>query len=479
MADPDRPGDPPAAGPASLLPLSGPDDPRLRALAAAGVPLVRDPAELAALGGDESVVPPVVPAAAVRARTVGEVSATMEWAHREGVPVTPRGAGSGKAGGCVPSPGGLVLSLAELASITAVRPADGYAEVEPGVVTGLFRDTMEGEHGLFYPPDPASLDWCTLGGNVSTNAGGPMAVKYGVTGRFVMGLTLVLADGRVVETGRHQPKDVAGYDLTSMIVGSEGTLAVVVGVRLGLLPVPREVRAALLGFPTLAAATGALVDARAAGVLPRAMELIDPVALARVRATGGGPEDPFGMPAARALLLVEVDGPEGTADASLEALLGAARVPPEAVRRARTREERGALWSLRREMSKRVKEGAAGWVTEDIAVPLGAMAGVVAEFEGIGARHGVQIACYGHAGDGNLHVNVLWTDDGAGASGAVREVMGLALAVGGTVSGEHGVGRAKRPFVEAQLGGTLALQRALKRAWDPRGVLNPGVGVAE
>ena len=198
-----------------LQPIVGPDDVRLDELAQVVSSLERDPDALTALGGDESVVESVRPGAAVLARSVDDIVATMRWAHTHGVPVTPRGAGSGKAGGCIPVPGGLVLSLAPMNSIRSVEVADGYAEVEPGVVTGTFRDVMEQEHRLFYPPDPASLDWCTLGGNVATNAGGPVALKYGVTGRFVMGLTLVLADGTVVDTGRRQPKDVAGYDLTS------------------------------------------------------------------------------------------------------------------------------------------------------------------------------------------------------------------------------------------------------------------------
>ncbi len=464
-----------------LRPLSGPDDLRLASLCAA-VPgaVERDPELLATLGGDRSIVEPVTPGAAVLARETATISATMAWAHEHRVPVTVRGAGSGKAGGCVPTAGALVLSVAPMDAILEVRPDHGYAEVEPGVVTGLFRETMEVDHRLYYPPDPASLDWCTLGGNVATNAGGPVALKYGVTGRFVMGLTLVLADGRVIETGRRQPKDVAGYDLTSLLVGSEGTLAVIAGVRLSLLPVPTEVCTALLGFSTLGAAAAALVDARRAGVLPRAMELVDPVAMQRVRASWEHPGEPFGVPGAEALLLLELDGPEGSTESSLQAFLGGLRTPPDWVRRADTPQERGELWATRREMSGRVKRGAAGWVTEDIAVPLGSMPDVIAQLGPIGERHGLQIATYGHAGDGNLHVNVLWDEvEGAGRSmAAVDEVMALALGVGGTVTGEHGVGRAKRRWLGQQMGSTaLDLQRQMKRTWDPRGILNPGVGL--
>ena len=183
--------------------------------------LLDAPAQLDDYATDRSTAPPVSPRAVVRARSTADVSATMRWASEHGVPVTPRGAGTGKAGGCVASPGGIVLSLASMDRVLRVRAGDGWAEVEPGVVTGEFRDAMEQDHRLFYPPDPASLDVCTLGGNVATNAGGPVAMKYGVTGDHVLGVTAVLPDGSVVQTGRRQPKSVAGYDQTSLLIGSE------------------------------------------------------------------------------------------------------------------------------------------------------------------------------------------------------------------------------------------------------------------
>ncbi len=463
-----------------LQPIVGPDDVRLDELAQAVSSLERDPDTLTALGGDESVVESVRPGAAVLARSVDDIVATMRWAHMHGVPVTPRGAGSGKAGGCIPVPGGLVLSLAPMNSIRSVEVADGYAEVEPGVVTGTFRDVMEQEHRLFYPPDPASLDWCTLGGNVATNAGGPVALKYGVTGRFVMGLTLVLADGTVVDTGRRQPKDVAGYDLTSLVVGSEGTLAIVAGVRLGLMPLPREVRTAALAFASLEDAVKAQADARQAGIVPRALELIDEVALARIRATWDRKKPPFRVEGGKAVLLVEVDGPRDSADAALEELFDGLEIAPISVSIAATGKQRSKLWATRREMSERVKRGAAGWVTEDVTVPPSQVASVIRELAMISEKHELTIASYGHVGDGNLHVNVLWdaVEDAVRAPVALDDVMGLALRVGGTVTGEHGVGRAKRRWLPDQIGATsMGLQKRLKDVWDPRGILNPGVGL--
>lgn len=456
-----------------LRPLSGPDDPRLSELR--DLTLLTDPEALDAFAGDESVVAPVRPGAVVQAESVGQIATVMAWASRHGVPVTPRGSGTGKAGGCVPSPGGLVLALGVMNRITAVFPEHGFAEVEPGVVTGPFRRAMEHEHRLFYPPDPASLDLCSLGGNVATNAGGPVALKYGVTGRFVMGLTAVLPDGTVIETGRRQPKDVAGYDLTSLLVGSEGTLAVLAGIRLGLLPVPQEIVTALIEFERLDHAARAVVDARRGGVLPRAMEFVGPTALARARVARPGA---FGITArCGALLLVELDGPEGTTGPLLERFLSGLTAPPIAVRRAGSRAERTELWETRRQMSTLVKAGAAGWVSEDIAVPLGSIPGVIAGLEAIADRGRVAIATYGHAGDGNLHVNIVWDTPDAAPRGlaAVEAVMDLAIEVGGTITGEHGVGIAKRKWLPSQLTApVLDLQRAIKAQWDPAGILNPG-----
>ena len=456
-----------------LQPITGPDDPRLDELR--DLPLLTDPERLDAFGGDESVEAPVRPGAVVEATSVGQISAAMAWASRHGVPVTPRGSGTGKAGGCIPSSGGLVLALGGMDRITGVMPEHGFAEVEPGALTGPFRQAMEHEHRLFYPPDPASLDRCTLGGNVATNAGGPVALKYGVTGRFVMGLTAVLPDGRVIETGRRQPKDVAGYDLTSLLVGSEGTLAVLAGIRLGLLPVPREIVRVLLEFERLDQAARAVVDARMGGVLPRAMEFVGPTALKRARLARPGA---FGISAAcGALLLVELDGPEGTTGPLLDRFLGGLSTAPISARRAQSDAERAALWDTRRQMSTLVKHGTAGWVSEDIAVPLGAIPGVIARLDAIADRHQVSIATYGHAGDGNLHVNVLWDTPDAQARGhaAVEAVMAHAVEVGGTITGEHGVGTAKRGWLPGQLGTpVMDLQRAIKRQWDPAGILNPG-----
>jgi len=430
----------------------------------------RDPDELAAFAGDESICEPVLPAAVVLARDEADVVATLRWATAHGVPVTPRGGGSGKAGGCIPSVGGVVLDLTGLSSIGAVRPVDGWAEAGAGVVTADFKEAAA-EAGRWYAPDPGALGWSTLGGNVATNAGGPVALRYGVTGDHVLGVRAVLADGRVVDTGRRQPKGVAGYDLRGLLVGSEGTLGVITQVRLALLPRPREVVAAWVFFESVDDAAAAVVEGAGSGLRPRALELFDGVALARMQRAPRFPGDPAG-----ALLLVEFDGEPGQPARDLAAFAEGLAASPTSVRIA-TGEDRDVLWALRREASRLVKDGAAGWVSEDIAVPLGAIPATLRRVREIGEEHGVIALAYGHAGDGNLHVNVLW-EDASGAErapAAVAAVVDAALDVGGTITGEHGVGLAKRAFLRREVGDAqLAVMRAVKRAWDPAGILNPG-----
>jgi len=435
--------------------------------------LLEDPEELAEYAGDESGMAPVCPVAVVQAVSIADIQETLRWATRTGIPVTPRGAGTGKAGGCVPEPGGIVLSLAKMSRIQAVHPEHGFAEVEPGVITGPFREQMEQEHRLFYPPDPNSLDTCTLGGNVATNAGGPVALKYGVTGRFVLGVTAVCADGTVIETGRRQPKGVTGYDLTNMLVGSEGTLAVIAGIRLALVPQPREVGTALLAFADLNAAASAVATARLRGLSPRALELIDGHSLERVRATGLlDLEERWG-----ALLLVEFDGEPGQPALLLERFVNdLGEHAPLHVQRADGEAERRSLWELRRRLSKLVKQGSVGYLSEDVAVPVGSIPDLVEALAPIAERHDLVLATYGHAGDGNLHVNILWYDEAGAERGerAADEVIRATLDLGGTISGEHGLGLLKRRFLSwEQDSHQIELQRTLRRAWDPSGILNP------
>jgi glycolate oxidase len=432
--------------------------------------VLRDPELLEPFASDESIVEPVVPAAVVQAASEADVAETLRWATKHGVPVTPRGGGSGKAGGCIAAPGGVVLDLRGLNRIGAIRPQDGWAEAEAGVVTLDFKEAAAAER-RWYAPDPGALGWSTLGGNVATNAGGPVALRYGVTGDHVLGVRAVLADGRIVDVGRRQPKGVAGYDLRGLLVGSEGTLGIITQLRLKLLPRPRAVAAAAMAFDSVDDAAAAVVAGASSGLRPRALELFDGVALARLRRD---PEYPVRR--GSALLLVEFDGEPGHPERDLQAFAEGLDAPPASVE-VQTGAGRDALWALRRETSRRVKVGAVGWVTEDVAVPLGAVPAMLRTVAALGERHDLVAFAYGHAGDGNLHVNVLW-EDPAGAErapAAVEAVIDAALACGGTITGEHGVGLAKRPFLRRELGDAqVALMRAVKQAWDPAGILNPG-----
>lgn len=426
-----------------------------------------------AYSSDASYAAPVRPLAVVRARCTADVVATMRWASEHGVSVTARGAGTGKSGGCIPARGGIVLSLASMNRVLSVAPQHGWAEVEPGVITGVFRDSMADEYRLFYPPDPASLDTCTLGGNVATNAGGPVALKYGVTGSYVMGVEVVLADGTVFETGRRQPKSVAGYDLTSLLVGSEGTLGIITKIRLGLRAQPLEVVTALLPFAEVAEAAAAVPYARAAGVEPRAMELFDRTSLARASRDPDFPGDPSWG----ALLLAEFDGGPGEGSAALDRFLAGLPSAPLAVRRAESMADRAALWAFRRRTSKAVKVGALGWRSDDVAVPLGAIPELLAYLPQLAERHALIVCAYGHAGDGNMHVNLLWEAPGGElrVDAAASDLVDKTLALGGSISGEHGIGTLKKSALPLELGAAqLALQRAIRRQWDPRGILNPG-----
>lgn len=413
--------------------------------------------------GDRSAAEPVIPAAVCLPASPADVAALIATCAREGIPVTARGAGTGKAGGCVPASGGVVCSLERLLGVTRVSAADQQAEVLAGTVTGDLRARVERE-GLFYPPDPASLDECSVGGNVATNAGGPLCVKYGVTGDYVLGLDAVLADGRPVRLGRRAIKGVAGYDLRALMVGSEGTLGVITSVTLRLLPLPAEVRAAWITFENAVEACEGVLSILGAGVLPRALELMDATAL-RGAARG-------------AALLLEVDGPSWTCEPQMARALDAVAGRAATVRVAETPAESDALWELRRKTSDAIKEPFAHHLSEDVAVPTGQVAELLRRLEDIGAAApDLTVAAYGHAGDGNLHVNLLY--DSADLTPLVRgvseQVFRAALDLGGTVTGEHGIGLLKRDYLGWELPPpAMDLQRAVKQALDPEGILNPG-----
>jgi glycolate oxidase len=425
---------------------------------------------------DESDVGTRLPDAAVEVESAAEVEALVAFARETKTPLVGRGAGSGKSGGALAERGGVVVSFARMASIREIDPVDLVAVVEPGVVTGALHAAVEAQ-GLFYPPDPNSLDWGTLGGNVAHNAGGPRAVKYGVTKDWVLGTEVVLGTGARVRTGHRSIKGVAGYDLTALLVGSEGTLGLVTEITLQLVPKPPCVETALAlfaGGDGEAQAMRAVNALFGAGLLPRACEFLDRSAMQAV-----SPRAPFAFPDdVAAALLLEVDGnAEGCARDLVTIEDVAMREGAREVLLAQSETQRANIWETRRLVSPSLRAIRPFKMSEDIAVPRRRMLEMVEEVRRIGDRFALPTAVYGHAGDGNLHVNLLFAtrDDRATVDAALEAVLRAAVRLGGTITGEHGVGLAKKPYLRLEQAEPLIdAQRRVKAALDPDGILNPG-----
>ena len=413
-----------------------------------------------------------LPWAVARPASAQEISAILTLANREHFPVVPRGAGTGMSGGSVPVQGGVVLSLERMNHILEIDEQDFIAVVEPGVITGDLQREVE-QRGLFYPPDPASHKFCTMGGNVAECAGGLRAVKYGVTKDYVLGLEVVLPTGEIIKTGARTTKSVAGYDLTKLIVGSEGTLGIATRITVKLLPLPESVRTLSAFFGDVRHAAAAASNIMAQGILPRALELVDGSALRAVE--GYLKEDLSG--GAAAMLLVEVDGPaESTARdadriADILTRAGALRVS-----RAGSAAEQENIWKARRAISPALYTLKPKKLNEDIVVPRSRIVDILREIAVIAERHGLLIVNFGHAGDGNIHTNVMFEDaDLLKAETAVREIFAATLRLGGSITGEHGIGLSKAAYLPMELGpGTLSAMKRIKQALDPNNILNPG-----
>jgi len=436
--------------------------------------VVVDAEKLQAYGRDESELGVFPPEILVLAESAAEVQHVFAVATRHRVPVVPVGARSGKSGGILAVAGGIALSLERMNRIVEIKPDDLTARVQPGIITGVFQAEVE-KHGLFYPPDPNSADLCSLGGNIAENAGGPRALKYGVTREYVLGLEVVLPTGEIVRTGRQTIKGVAGYDVTALLVGSEGTLGIVTEITVKLLPRPRHVATALVVFQTVEDAARAISRVLAAGVIPRCLELLDDVSVQACAKSA-----PFKFPAgAGAAVLVETDGndEEGVfAEIVRVAELVQADAAGEVIV-AQNEAQRRDIWETRKYLSVNLKALHPLKLSEDVAVPRSKIPEMVRKTREIGARHGFLVATYGHAGDGNLHANVLFDreEERPRVEAAVGEVLRAAVDLGGTITGEHGVGLAKRDYLEYEQGKALvALQRRLKAVFDPLGILNPG-----
>ena len=404
--------------------------------------------------------------AVVRPGTAEEVAAVVAWCYANDVAVIPRGGGTGFAGGAVPLDGGVVLSLERLKRVRSLDPLLWRMEVEAGLPTADVH-RLARENGLFYPPDPGASESSQIGGNVATNAGGPHTFKYGVTGTWVTGLEAVVAPGELVRLGGPVRKDVAGYDLRSLLIGSEGTLGVITSIWLRLIPAPEAAVPVVATYPDAAAGAEAMQAVLASGVVPAAIEYLDGATL-RAGASGFPGDASAGF-----ALIVEVDGTAAEVErglAEVREALGADVVVPDDVR---------AFWAWRGGVSHAVTAQRGGKLSEDVAVPLDRLAEAVEETLAIGARHDLEACSWGHAGDGNLHSTFLLTpgDDGeaARAQQAAEELFAMAIRLGGTVSGEHGLGVLKNGQLSRQWDpAAVALHKAVKQALDPKGLLNPG-----
>jgi glycolate oxidase len=436
--------------------------------------IVGDVERLEPYGRDESDLGTFPPEAVALVETAEEIRAVFAAASRHRVPVVPIGARTGKSGGSLAIRGGIAVSVERMSRILEISPEDLVARVEPGVVTGVLQAEVE-RHGLFYPPDPNSLDTCSIGGNVAENAGGPRALKYGVTREYVLGLTVVVPTGEVLRVGRRSIKGVAGYDLTALFVGSEGTLGIVTEITLKLLPRPRHVATALVAFASVDAAARAVSRVLAQGVIPRCLELLDDVSLAAAARTSPLPLPP----GAGAALLVETDGNDEE-QVFAEIVRVAELVKGDAAGEvivAQNEAQRREIWETRKFLSANLKKLHPMKLSEDVAVPRSRIPDMIARAKEIGRARGLAVATYGHAGDGNLHCNVLFDTaaERPKVDDAVAEILRAAVALGGTITGEHGVGLAKRDFLELEQGrDVVALERRLKALLDPLGILNPG-----
>ncbi|MCL6545189.1 MAG: translation elongation factor 4 [Bryobacteraceae bacterium] len=404
-----------------------------------------------------------------------EVAAVVKLASQEGIPVVPRGAGTGLSGGAVPLEGSLVIDLTAMNRIVKIDPAEMLAVVEPGVITAHLHKKVE-NMGLFYPPDPSSANVSTIGGNIAECAGGPRGLKYGVTRDYVLGLEVVLAGGEVIQCGGETIKNVSGYDLRGLFVGSEGTLGIITRANLRLLPKPQARQTIRADFKTIEGAAGTITAIIGAGVIPAALELMDDVTIRCVEnfLHCGLPLD------VEAMLLIEVDGPAGALPAQVEAIVEICRSSGASrVRVAAGEAESAELWRARKAVSPAVVQVKPTKISEDATVPRSKVPAMIRRLKEIAAKYRLEMAIFGHAGDGNLHPNILADkndpEEMERVEAAVEEIFSAALALGGTLSGEHGIGLLKAPFLEKEAGRAgMAVMRKVKDALDPTGILNPG-----
>jgi glycolate oxidase len=437
--------------------------------------VLHTPEDLAVYGYDgtfEEHRPDVV----VLPRTTEQVSQIVQVAARKRIPVVTRGMGSGLTAASVPFCGGIVLALTRMNRILEIDQVNATAHVEAGIVTADLQTAVE-KLGLFYPPDPSSIKHSTIGGNIACNAGGSRCLKYGVTGDYVLGLTVVLADGNILYTGGKLIKDVVGYDLNALLTGSEGTLGIITEALLRLTSKPKFARTALVEYAVLEDASRTVNAILSAGIVPATLELMDETAIACIEEAMH-----LGLPLdVEATLLIETDGAdEAGVLREIEAIAEICRqCGARQVKVARDEAERSSLWKARRSVSPALARKAPNKLGEDITVPRSAIPEAIRRIKAVSVKYGLPIVIFGHAGDGNLHPNILFDKrdpaQWAKVEQMVAEEFAIALELGGTLSGEHGVGALKRPYMETALGPvSIEIQKRIKAALDPLNILNPG-----
>ncbi len=416
----------------------------------------------------------MLPSVVVIPETQEEVQKVVKICYENGIPVTPRGAGSGYTGGALPVKGGVLVSFERMDKILEIDEENSIARVQPGVVTYRLQQEVE-KRGLFYPPDPASYKFCTLGGNVAENAGGPRCVKYGVTREYVMELNTVVHTGDIIHTGRPTLKDVAGYDITRLLIGSEGTLGLFTEITLKLIPKPKAAKTAKAIFKDIAAVGKTVKDIFKAGISPSALEFMDNLAINAVEDFGH-----FGLPRdAEVLLLIEVDGHPKAVDEEIVEVARICEMNGAKVEIAKTPQEAAKLWEARRALSPAVAKLGRTKINEDIVFPRSYLPEALPRLREIGRKYNLKMINFGHIGDGNVHanfmINGLDPDEVARTEKAVEEVFNLALEYGGSITGEHGVGITKAPFMRKQFKPQeLDIMRKIKRVFDPKDLINPG-----
>jgi glycolate oxidase len=437
------------------------------------IKLSTEPEDLICYGFDASGLE-AFPSAVVWPENTNDVVRVMKYAFENDISVVPRGAGTGMTGGAVPLRGAIILSLERMNRLLEIDHENLCVLCEPGLINGRLQRDLE-RRDLFYPPDPASMNFCTIGGNVAENAGGPRAIKYGVTRDYVMEIEAVLPNGKILTTGVRTPKGVVGYDLTRLLVGSEGTLSVFTKIRLKILPLPEDVVTLLVMFSNLESSGRAVSEIITSKILPRTLEFMDREAIKAVENF-----KPVGLPQdVEAVLLIELDGHPAAITKEAEKVADICEHLGAEVNLAEDEEAKGKLWEARRAVSPALYHISPTKINEDIVVPQGRILDMLQRLRKLSEESGIKIVNFGHAGDGNIHVNIMVDrknrEEHKRGLALVEQIFKETLELGGTISGEHGIGITKAQYIGMEISETgLSIMKSIKKLFDPKNILNPG-----